>query len=248
MWVDFHNHCLPEMDDGSRSAEMSEHMLQMLAEQGVATVVATPHYIAHRESMEDFLQRRSQAYKRLRQRCAGRGLPEVYLGAEVRLERDLSNMSLQPLCMEGTNWILLELPSVPLKSWMAEEIRNVAYGLKAVPILAHIDRYFTYYTKSDYEQLLSIEEAVLQVNIESLTDRKFRNFAEKLMKAGYPLVWGRMRTTMHDIGPISILRRTWSAKVRYSPADGLTKGRLTARPNCPGRQLFRKNSRRPPFE
>lgn len=190
MWVDFHNHCLPEMDDGSRSAEMSERMLRMLTEQGVATVVATPHYIAHRESTEVFLQRRAQAYQRLRQRCAGDGFPEVFLGAEVRLERDISNISLQPLCMEGTNWIMLELPGMPFKSWMAEEIRNVAYGLKAVPILAHIDRYFTYYTKSDYEQLLSIEEAVLQVNVESLADRKIRKFVEKLVKAGYAVVFG----------------------------------------------------------
>ena len=49
MLTDCHNHILPEMDDGSKSVEMSVAMLQMMQEQGIARVIATPHFYRHRE-------------------------------------------------------------------------------------------------------------------------------------------------------------------------------------------------------
>ena len=41
MLTDCHNHILPEIDDGSKSVEMSVAMLQMMQEQGIARVIAT---------------------------------------------------------------------------------------------------------------------------------------------------------------------------------------------------------------
>ena len=42
--TDFHSHCLPAMDDGARDEETSLMMLKLAAQQGVETVVATPHH------------------------------------------------------------------------------------------------------------------------------------------------------------------------------------------------------------
>lgn len=63
--IDFHSHILPGIDDGSASVEESLKLLEMLAEQGVKTVVATPHFYPDRTSVSDFLRRRDAAYQRL---------------------------------------------------------------------------------------------------------------------------------------------------------------------------------------
>mgnify|MGYP003962025861 FL=1 len=42
--IDFHNHVLPAVDDGSKSLEMSLSMLRHAADQGITDVVNTVHY------------------------------------------------------------------------------------------------------------------------------------------------------------------------------------------------------------
>ncbi len=42
--IDFHNHILPNMDDGSKSLEMSLSMLRSAAEQGITDIVNTVHF------------------------------------------------------------------------------------------------------------------------------------------------------------------------------------------------------------
>ena len=42
--IDFHNHIIPNLDDGSRSLEISLSMLRHAAEQGITDVVNTVHY------------------------------------------------------------------------------------------------------------------------------------------------------------------------------------------------------------
>ena len=53
--IDIHTHILPGLDDGSSSIEESEKMLCMLSEQGVDTVVATPHFYIDDTKGEEFL-------------------------------------------------------------------------------------------------------------------------------------------------------------------------------------------------
>ena len=42
--IDIHNHILPNIDDGSKSMEMSLNMLKYAYEQGVTDVVNTVHF------------------------------------------------------------------------------------------------------------------------------------------------------------------------------------------------------------
>ena len=58
--VDFHTHILPQMDDGSQSVEQTLQMLSFLADQGVKTVVATPHFYAHRDQPDAFLAKNNR--------------------------------------------------------------------------------------------------------------------------------------------------------------------------------------------
>ena len=89
MWVDFHSHILPRMDDGSPDVETSLQMLRSLRDQGVERVALTPHYYAHRSSVERFLKKRDDAYQQLLEAIGDEPMPELLLGAEVALDYEL---------------------------------------------------------------------------------------------------------------------------------------------------------------
>ena len=42
--IDFHNHIIPNLDDGSKSVEMSLNMLKEAQSQGITDIVNTVHY------------------------------------------------------------------------------------------------------------------------------------------------------------------------------------------------------------
>lgn len=68
MPIDFHTHILPGIDDGSRNVEMSLRMLAAQREQQVDEIVATPHFYAQKDSVEEFLLRRQRSYEKLKLR------------------------------------------------------------------------------------------------------------------------------------------------------------------------------------
>lgn len=188
---DAHTHCLPNMDDGSDSKELSVRMLQALAGQGIRHTVLTSHFYPQHEKAPDFLKRRSQSYAVLKDAAQPvSGLPRLLTGAEIYLTRGLSEIDLRPLCMEGTRFLLLELPRQDYKPWMLEEIQNITYALDIIPVLAHIERYLMWYQPQNFRELLSFDELILQCNIGSLLDRSRRRFLTELAEGGYPLIAG----------------------------------------------------------
>ena len=59
--IDWHSHILPGIDDGSGSIEESLALLKMQREQGADTVIATPHFFADDETVDEFLARRQES-------------------------------------------------------------------------------------------------------------------------------------------------------------------------------------------
>lgn len=138
--VDFHCHCLPGIDDGSRSIEESITILEMLSGQGINSVVATPHFIANNETVDVFLERRQKSYESLSEKLPD-NLPCIRLGAEVEFYEGISNLTgLNKLCIEGTDIILLEMPNVKWTQGVINELyRLVSLGNIQI-MLAHIER------------------------------------------------------------------------------------------------------------
>ena len=110
MWIDFHNHCLPQIDDGSGSIQTSVKILEQAKSQLVSTVIATPHFYAHRETIECFLERREQSYNRLQESIAQDSCANIILGSEVRIEKEIQILDVKKLCIQNTNILLLEPP------------------------------------------------------------------------------------------------------------------------------------------
>ena len=153
--LDVHTHILPGIDDGSRSVEQSLTMLRAEAEQGVKTVMLTPHYRATRESPAEFAGRRAAAEARLREAVGDQeGLPALYCGAEVEFFEGLSHVEeLEPLCIGGGSVMLIEMPFCPWNRRMLAEISALQQHRGVQPILAHIERYRSFQPKGLWEEL-----------------------------------------------------------------------------------------------
>ena len=79
----FHTHILPGIDDGSESIAETAALLEEEVRQGVTRIIATPHFYAHRRSVDDFLQRLGRSMDRIRELMSRPNCPEIITGAEV---------------------------------------------------------------------------------------------------------------------------------------------------------------------
>lgn len=187
--VEVHCHVLPAMDDGAKDCGQARRILSLLAEQGIREVVSTPHFYAHRESAARFLARRSLAMEALRR--SGETILPIHPGAEVRLEQGLSAVDeLVQMAWGNRGFLLVELPCGEYKRWMSQEICNIAFRLKVVPVIAHLDRYLAWYSKAQIQEVLEIPDAVIQLNNQALFQSATLRFALQLLRGGRPVLMG----------------------------------------------------------
>jgi protein-tyrosine phosphatase len=140
MLIDFHAHILPGADHGSDSLETSLHQLNKARAAGIGTIVATPHFYLQQNNVEAFLTRREISYKKLLP-AAGDSI-HIVKAAEVALSYDLaSTKDLEKLCIDGTNYILIEMPGHNWTYWVQDSIYKITSQRGLRPIIAHIDRY-----------------------------------------------------------------------------------------------------------
>ncbi len=174
--IDFHAHCLPEMDDGAADTKEALVMLQDSVNQGVTAVVATPHFYAGEESVASFLERRGIAMDALQTALAGQpdlaGEIQLLMGAEVLAREGVSRLDLRPLCLQGSDVLLLELPFIAPPVWLYEEIENIVFGQGLRVMLAHIDRYMQWYSGDMMGYLTDTPGMMVQINGDSLLHRR----------------------------------------------------------------------------
>lgn len=192
--LDFHSHCLPAMDDGAEDVAMSLRMLEASRQQGVNTLIATPHFYLGHEDMSTFLDRRAACAAALQEKMPD-SAPRLLLGAEVLVREGISDLDLRPLCVEGTDLLLLELPFMHSPGWLYDEIENISLGQRLTVVLAHLDRYVPWYTKSEMEHMADMPGLMIQLNAEALLSRRFSRFLQKWIPHGYPLLLG---SDMHN--------------------------------------------------
>lgn len=179
--IDWHSHILPGIDDGSQSVEESVKMLKMLAEQGVKEVIATPHFLANNETVEDFIARRTEAYEKLKENLF-EGAPKIKLGAEVAYYSGISRLpELKELCIEGSKCLLLEMPMTKWTEYIIKEIEELAHRGKINLVLAHVDRYMHLQSAKTWERLCE-SGCIMQVNASSLLSFITRPKIIKMMK------------------------------------------------------------------
>lgn len=200
MLIDNHCHILPQIDDGSESVETSLEMIQMMRSQGIDKIIATPHFYAHREkNILSYLEKRQKSYDWLIE--ADHRNADIMLGAEVAVEHGISRLTdIDKLRIADTDYILLELPYASFAHWYIEEINDISYGFGLTSVIAHIHRYLDYYSKAEYEEVLKLD-AIFKINNEAFGNYKEKKFVKKLIKDGYPYIFGSDAHNLTDRKP-----------------------------------------------
>lgn len=183
--MDFHNHILPGVDDGSESVEESLAMLRLEVEQGITHVLATPHFYPRHDNPSRFLEKRDWAMARLREAMnPEEDWPRITLGAEVYFFRGMSESDqLNRLTIEGGKCILIEMPPAPWTEEMYQELEAIWKQRGIVPIVAHIDRYIRPLHTYGIPQRLAQLPVLVQANAEFFLNKRTAGMALRLLKA-----------------------------------------------------------------
>lgn len=184
--IDFHAHFLPEMDDGSASSSESIQMLKLSYNMGIDTIISTSHYYSDCENIEDFLGRRDAKLQKLKQSLESiSDIPQLVMGAEVAFFSGMSDVrELRKLCIGNTKYMLLEMPFGEWSSLTTKELIRLINNRGIIPIIAHVERYFSRRQKRpNIEELLSLG-VVLQTNAEALMNASQKRSILKLLASG----------------------------------------------------------------
>lgn len=183
--IDFHSHILPGIDDGSRSVEQSLAMLREEARQGIGHVVATPHFYARYDSPKKFLKRRTEAENSLRQALEWDvSAPDFTVGAEVYYYPGMGNSDvISDLAIQGTNYILIEMPQPPWTDQMYRELENIRAKQNLIPIIAHIDRYIAPFRTNGIPEQLKNLPVLVQANASFFLNRKTSRMALRMLRS-----------------------------------------------------------------
>lgn len=138
--IDFHAHILPGADHGCSSVDEAEEQLKLLADCGVDTVVAAPHFHPKYMTVEQFNRTRRACVQNLADARIPRDM-RILIGAEVTVTDAAASLAgLSDLAVPGTDVLLCEMPE---EEW-SDKLIGALVELRAAglrPILAHVDRY-----------------------------------------------------------------------------------------------------------
>ncbi len=184
MLFDIHSHILPGVDDGAKTLEESLQLLQMLGQQGVDVVAATPHFYAESIDFAEHMDVVNEKYELVKQNISS-GMPEVVRGFEVRYFRGISGTkAIKELTLGDSPYLLLEFAyGRDIDQKTVNEVADIFYNFGITPILAHLERYHKYKGFKDALKLVEDGIALAHVNTSSFSDG-YRKMALKLIDSG----------------------------------------------------------------
>jgi protein-tyrosine phosphatase len=186
-YIDIHTHILPGVDDGSGSMDETRKMLGIALEQGIGTIIATPHYTvgAKNATMEQLLRVRDLV------QAEATKLDKdfrILLGNELYYSESIiaALKSKEALTLAGSRYVLVEFS-------VREDYRRIYKGFGELvragyaPILAHVERYQALKKKEHLIAELIELGCYIQMNSNSLIGGMFHTEAayhRKLLNKG----------------------------------------------------------------
>ena len=141
--IDFHNHILPNVDDGSKSLDMSLEMLIFAANQGITDVVNTVHYQHPKVETEDISEKRiRREVEHLQQHLDKNDIKiKLHIGAEVFFLPNLLKIKDDPLAtFSHGKYMLIEFQPHQIPDIQKQQLFDLRMS-GVVPIIAHPERY-----------------------------------------------------------------------------------------------------------
>jgi len=173
--TDLHSHLVPGVDDGTATLAESLQALASLFQQGVRTVVTTPHLLVPRlddAGIDRELDLHRRAFDELAVAVAGHEhLPSVALGQEIWAPdaTAIRRVVRRPDVGLSGRFLLVEF-GFELQGNHNDVVRAVLEAGRQI-VIAHPERYFYLHGHEPVEVMRTWQElgALLQVNVGSLT-------------------------------------------------------------------------------
>ncbi|HLZ08938.1 MAG TPA: CpsB/CapC family capsule biosynthesis tyrosine phosphatase, partial [Chloroflexota bacterium] len=166
--IDLHNHILPGVDDGAETLEDSLAMARMALDDGIKTIVATPH-----RNSWTYHEPAAEAHRRLAElklQCQEASCDvELILGSEAFIAPDLAEQIKTGLALtiNGSRYLLIEWAIDQFPAYADQAIFDLrVQGI--VPIIAHAERYRAVQRDVDLLASLVRRGAMVQVTAASL--------------------------------------------------------------------------------
>ena len=184
---DIHCHIVPGVDDGATDIGETVKLLRMEYEQGVRTVIATPHF---RFRMFETPAEKVREQFRLVEKAASEISPDlhVYLGCEFHANMEMLPMLREQkvMTMAGSRYVLTEFSHNSEESYIRERLGALLSG-GYKPIMAHIERYEATRNSLDFVEELADMGVYMQINADSITGKDgffAKRYCNKIMKDG----------------------------------------------------------------
>ncbi len=184
-FADIHCHIMPGVDDGSKDPQMSLNMMRIAADNGIDTIILTPHNkIQYRCASPDGIRRRTALLQEISDK-ARLGLL-IYPGNELMYDRSLPERlgNGQALTLADSRYALVEFDPNDRFVDIQDGLRAVSYE-GFTPILAHIERYPNMLGHVDYAEQLVRSGVLIQVNASDVEQKMMRpdtKFVNALLK------------------------------------------------------------------
>lgn len=185
--IDIHCHILPGVDDGARTLDESIEMARVAAQQGIHTIVATPHHRNNQFENNglDIIERVNELNIILQ----NEKVPvEILPGQETRIYGDIGEgielKEILPVNM-NTPYILIELPT----SNVPKYTKKLLYDLQIegyTPVIVHPERNSELLNKPDILYDLVKSGVLTQLTAASLVGKfgkKIRGFSHEILQA-----------------------------------------------------------------
>lgn len=162
--IDIHSHILPGLDDGSKSIEETQLLLDHLQKIGFSRCIATPHTLPEvwENSAKGITDKFSETKSQLSESAS---TMLVHAASEYMInDAFLERLHSEPLLTLKDNKVLIEMsylnPPLALKE-IIFEIQIKGYQ----PILAHPERYLFYHNQLKMFETLKKMEVQFQLNL-----------------------------------------------------------------------------------
>jgi len=202
--IDIHAHILPGVDDGAKNWEQSLEMARMAVEDGIMTMVATPHLFKGKTIDLSQVNDKGiilQHVTQLRQKLSEEQIPlEIIPGCDFPLGFEALQLldDGRALTINDANrYLLLELPDTSLPP-ATEEICFHLQSKGITPIITHPERHMIIQEMPYKLKRLIDLGCLVQMTGNSLTGwfgRRVKKISRQLVKLGYVHL---LATDAHD--------------------------------------------------
>jgi len=243
--VDLHAHILPGIDDGPASIEESIQMSRLAFQDGIRTIVATPHIGKFPNTREIISEKVNQLKERLRLENIN---IELLFGSDLEFSAEIFSFigNKSVVTINNSRYLLLDIPHSLMPPNVERHIERML-ELGIVPIIAHPERCIQ--IQEDLNILYSLVKAgaILQITASSILGKigsKAEEVARNILKRGLAHViatdthgLNKRRPLLREAVEIAsgiVGRDAVLAMVTTTPRDIIDNKPLTLpKPSCP---------------